>query len=152
MNIIWSVKNLLLGGTKDLLPNEHWLIAQAIQFLPEQVSAVLKNEVHNISWVQRHNGNRIVHIFLNKKITNLITKFDLPCDEYYVACVEHMVGKKNRSSKIGTYKGLLCSIESRGDINLKDLKNDLSLIKVKTKGIKQKGMARTIDRFEHDDR
>ena len=94
MNIIWSVKNLLLGGTKDLLPNEHWLIAQAIQFLPEQVSAVLKNEVHNISWVQRHNGNRIVHIFLNKKITNLITKFDLPCDEYYVACVEHMVGKK----------------------------------------------------------
>ena len=151
MNVIWSVKNFLLGGTRDLLPYEYWLIEQAIRFLPEQVSMVLKNQISEVSWVQRHNGNRIIHIFLNKKTRDSVPRFDVPSDVYYIACIEHIVGNKKRSSKIGTYKGFLSSIESRETRHLKDLKGEFSLISVKVEKIKQRGEAGKIDRFEHSD-
>ena len=67
MNIIWSIKNFLCGGTKTFLPYEYWLIEQVIRFLPEQASMVLKKQISEVVWVQRHNGHRIIHIFLNKK-------------------------------------------------------------------------------------
>jgi hypothetical protein len=151
MNIIWSIKNFLCGGTKTLLPYEYWIIEQAIRFLPEQASMVLKKQISEVVWVQRHNGHRIVHIFLNKRIKDLVPRFDVPSDNYYIACVEHIVGNEKRSSKIGTFNGFLCSIESRETRNLKDLKCGFSLVSIKTEKIKQKGEAGIIDRFEHRD-
>ena len=63
-----------------------------------------------------------------------------------LASVDHKIGKEKRLSKIGIYKGLLCSIESRENIDYKNSNGEISLISVKSENIKQKEVSRSIDR------